>query len=348
MRALSTELRPGTEKAPETPSACVDSRMTKPAVRQMTRRAFSVGASSLACGLGCGLAAGATAPPTPIADGDAAPLLKDAGTAVALPGTREFSVRSAGGLDYRVQVAVPPGDAPAQGYATLMLLDGNAYFAAAAQAMRMLASYAAPRPAGDSPPPLLIVGVGYPGDAPLHGARRTWDFLPPPRDPSTLEAHRARLRAAPGGADAFLDFLLTELRPALHARYTLRPDWHTLAGHSLGGYFTLHALMQRPQAFQRYAAISPSLWWDGERLIDEMALAQPQRARVLLAVARNETPGFPDRSAAMLNGARRMRSVLAQRGVPAASLQYEEVDDEDHLSMPFARMPSVLRFAASP
>ena len=84
MRALSTELRPGTEKAPETPSACVDSRMTKPAVRQMTRRAFSVGASSLACGLGCGLAAGATAPPTPIADGDAAPLLKDAGTAVAL------------------------------------------------------------------------------------------------------------------------------------------------------------------------------------------------------------------------------------------------------------------------
>ena len=50
----------------------------------------------------------------------------------------------------------------------------------------------------------------------------------------------------------------------------------------------------------------------------------------------------------MLNGARRMRSVLAQRGVPAASLQYEEVDDEDHLSMPFARMPSVLRFAATP
>ena len=139
---------------------------------------------------------------------------------------------------------------------------------------------------------------------------------------------------------------MTELRPALQARYALRPDWHSLAGHSLGGYFALHALARRPQAFQRIAAISPSLWWDDERLIDEMALAQPQEARVLLAVARNELPGFPERSAAMLNGARRMRNVLAGRGLPAASLQYDEVDREDHMSMPFAWMPSVLRFTA--
>ncbi len=279
--------------------------------------------------------------------GSAAPAgLEGAGQTVALPNTHDFSLRSSAGLDYRVMVAVPAGEAPTQGYRLLVMLDGNAYFPVAAQALRMLRAF----PAVDTPAqrlsPLLVVGVGYPGDAALHGGRRTWDFLPPPRDPASSDTQRARLRAEPGGAAAFLNFLVDQLRPALQARYPVRPDGHVLAGHSLGGYFALHALVQRPQAFQRYAAISPSLWWDGERLVDEMAQAQLQRARVLLAVASEEMPSSTERSTAMLNGARRMRTVLAERGLPAQALEYLEVERENHLSMPFALMPSVLRFAA--
>ncbi|MFT3719533.1 alpha/beta hydrolase [Pseudorhodoferax sp.] len=303
----------------------------------VTRRAMG------ACGLGFGLGLvrpAASAAPTG---------LQDTGHAVALAGTREFGLRSAAGRDYRILVARPPGEAPPQGYGVLLVLDGNAYFGVAAQAMRMLARFPGIGAAAGPPAPLLVVGVGDPGDAELDGARRTWDFLPVPRE-GPAHAQRAQLGAEPGGADAFLDFLVQTLRPALAARYPLRPDGHTLAGHSLGGYFALHALARSPLAFQRYAAISPSLWWDGQRLVADMAQSRPGpgRARVLLAVARDELPGFPERTAAMLDGARRMRGVLAGRGLPPEALQYLEMEREDHLTMPFALMPAVVRFAAAP
>ena len=38
-------------------------------------------------------------------------------------------------------------------------------------------------------------------------------------------------------------------------------------GHSLGGLFTLHALLDAPEMFQAYVAIDPALWWDDQLLV---------------------------------------------------------------------------------
>jgi len=41
-------------------------------------------------------------------------------------------------------------------------------------------------------------------------------------------------------------------------------------GHSLGGLIAAYTLLARPEMFQAYIAISPSLWWDRERLTDSL------------------------------------------------------------------------------
>lgn len=266
---------------------------------------------------------------------------------VTLPDSREFSLTSADGKTYRIFVAMPPGPAPEQGYATLVVLDGNAYFTGMAEAMRSLMAFPEvhQKDSVRKAHPTIVVGIAYPGDAVLDGPRRSWDFLPPSDDPKDIE----RLRGGqPGGADAFLTFLTGDLRAALAKRYPLRNDQHTLAGHSLGGYFVLHALAHQPDAFQRYVSISPSTWWGSHRILSDLAKHPLGNARVMLAVAKDEWPAYPVYSTAMLAEARVVRNALTKHGLDARALQYREVPDEDHMTIPFAMLAAVTRFAALP
>lgn len=74
------------------------------------------------------------------------------------------------------------------------------------------------------------------------------------------------LLASGGGGDKFLDFLQEELIPHIEAEYRTQP-YRILVGHSLGGLLTLHALQSRPQLFQAYLAMDPSIWWDDYVLV---------------------------------------------------------------------------------
>ena len=53
---------------------------------------------------------------------------------------------------------------------------------------------------------------------------------------------------------------------------SIEPRPHsTLIGHSFGGLLAVHALLTRPDVFDAYIAISPSLQWDDQRLALEAA-----------------------------------------------------------------------------
>ena len=272
-----------------------------------------------------------------------------ASSPVTVPGANEFTLRSAAGKDYRIFVALPEGKPPAGGYPVLYLLDGNAYFIAAADAMREQSTFASM----SQVQPLIVVGVGYPGDQPLNGERRGFDFLPPTVGP--VQDPRSVQGASPGGADAFLGFLVDELRPVLASRYPIDPARQSLAGHSLGGYFALHALLHRPDAFRSYMAISPSLWWhDGsllkiaaQRLPALRAAAKPP-VDVLLAVSPLEMPDYADLSAVMLSTTRTMNGMLAQAAPQGVRTQYQELPGENHISTNLAAMSAILRQASKP
>ncbi len=71
-----------------------------------------------------------------------------------------------------------------------------------------------------------------------------------------------------GGADKFLDFIQTELMPEIEKRYRTAP-YKIFAGHSFGGLFAIHALITRPDMFNAYIAVSPSLQWDDGRTLHQ-------------------------------------------------------------------------------
>lgn len=122
----------------------------------------------------------------------------------------------------------------------------------------------------------LIYGasVGYPIDAnPPFVIKRNRDLTTswPAFEPVTPALFGMAGMAPTGGADAFLAFLADELKPALAEAFPIDPDQATLTGQSFGGLFVLYALLHRPDAFRRYLAVSPSLWWHDHALLDVAA-----------------------------------------------------------------------------
>lgn len=193
------------------------------------------------------------------------------GTTVAdtgAPGYRFESFRLAsadGQRRYRVHVAIPLGTAPANGFPSAFLLDGNA--ALMEVDAELLATLA------DAPRPPVVAFVGHDDDLRINAPARTYDYTPrrPGGDSAQVDAHNGRRT---GGADAFLDLLADEVLPRVAALAPLDPQRQALWGHSYGGLFTLHVLFNRPQAFDRYVAVDPSLWWGDGYLLEEERRAE--------------------------------------------------------------------------
>lgn len=69
-----------------------------------------------------------------------------------------------------------------------------------------------------------------------------------------------------GKAHIFASFLEEVLKSYI-ATYYPSGARHILLGHSLSAYFVLWQMLQSPSRFTGYIAISPSLWWNNESLL---------------------------------------------------------------------------------
>ena len=117
---------------------------------------------------------------------------------------------------------------------------------------------------GDAIEPIIVVGIDN------AGADRIFEYTPSV-DPE---------RQAGGGAARYGAFLVEQLKPFIDAR--LRTDCHDtgIGGSSLGGLVSLHLWLQYPEVFQRVAAVSPSFWWNGQAILDQLGIDWPADARV--------------------------------------------------------------------
>ncbi len=178
-----------------------------------------------------------------------------------LSNTEIWRVRSEHvGDDFRIWVTGPAAPVPAGAkVGAIYALDGDAAAGAAASATRMMAL-------GGELPPLYAISIGYPLDHPVPALlQRTRDLTPtalPEIDRFISTAQGSDAVVASGGADAFLKFIVEELRPAMEGAYPLDPDETLLTGISFGGLFALHAMLANPASFRRYLAISAAIWWD--------------------------------------------------------------------------------------
>ncbi len=86
-----------------------------------------------------------------------------------------------------------------------------------------------------------------------------------------------------GKGDLYLKMLVDELKPKVDALLRTRPEReHTaLVGSSLGGLISAHAGLTRPDVFGLIGAMSPSTWWAGTAIIDEVKAAKGKTPRAL-------------------------------------------------------------------
>ncbi|HEX5750084.1 MAG TPA: alpha/beta fold hydrolase [Archangium sp.] len=215
---------------------------------------------------------------------------------------------------------LPPGYAESsERYPVLYLLDGDAHFHHATGVVQFLA--------GNSHIlPMIVVGVP--------NTNRTRELTPPvhgdtvmPGDTSSRSVARSLPTA--GGADRFLRFLEEELAPYIEAHYRTQP-YRILVGHSFGGLFAVHALMNRPQSFHAYIAISPSLWWnDGELVAGALKSLErlPEQERFLYM-------SMGDEGDEMLKPIQQLAATLEQARPARLAWRYAYLGNDHHGSTP--------------
>lgn len=252
---------------------------------------------------------------------------------VELPHTRQFDLVTRDGLTYRLLVGVPAEPPPPGGFPLAVLVDGHALFPTMVATARLQAG----RSEVTGVVPSVVLGIGYPGGALFDRERREADLLP-----------------VPGGADRFLETILTEMIPAVEAIVPLDPALRSLVGHSYGGLFTLHALFTRPEQFRAYVAGSPSIWWQDRAILQaEEAFRRPgahEAARLLITVGDAEQTDIPrvaPERAARLKMAR-MRDNAAEMAARlnasrSVACEFVIFPGENHVSV----IPSMLSRAAS-
>lgn len=79
------------------------------------------------------------------------------------------------------------------------------------------------------------------------------------RDNMTSEMEDDLFNEKSGNANSFMLFLENELKVAVSEKFRTLP-YEILIGHSMGGLFTINCLLRKPDFFDAYLAISPSLW----------------------------------------------------------------------------------------
>ena len=69
-----------------------------------------------------------------------------------------------------------------------------------------------------------------------------------------------------GGADKFNNFLDFELTEYIDSIYPTT-SYRCIIGHSLGGLFAIYSLQTKPDLFDSYLVIDPSLWWNNMQCV---------------------------------------------------------------------------------
>ena len=259
-------------------------------------------------------------------------------------GTRWFDLQdSASGTLRRVFLWIPPGEAPAAGWPSLTMTDGNAVIGTAVDILRAQASY----PTGSNLGWGALIAVGYPTEDAYDPFQRSWDLGPPPGAtyppfwPGTPEVKT-------GGGAELARFILEDMREFLADHVKLDPDHAGLFGHSFGGLFALWLLFTRPDAFSHWIAASPSITWEDSALLIHLTDFDPAGRQLTVHLSAGEWEGdllAPFQRGAEDAGQRleeksKTRTIAAAQEMaahlatlPGVTARYETYANETHMSV---------------
>jgi len=212
-----------------------------------------------------------------------------------------------------ILVRTPPGyDRNGQRYPVLYMTDGDAHLGHTASTIEFLSR-------NGRMPEMIVVAIT--------NTDRTRDLTPTNASMWRPDGTETKMPTS-GGADKFLKFIETELIPKIEKDYRTQP-YRVFAGHSFGGLFAIHAFLTRPEIFNAYIAVSPSMHWDNNllsRKAEEFFKDRKELNRTLFFTLANE-------GGAMREGFDRFKGILGKNKPKGFEWDAMLMEDEDHGSV---------------
>jgi predicted alpha/beta superfamily hydrolase len=186
-------------------------------------------------------------------------------------------------------------------------------------------------------PELILVSI--------ENTNRTRDFTPT-NSLNYLDKEDIAAFKSSGKANNFMNFIGTELMPEINKSYRAVSQ-NMIIGHSLGGLFALHCLLENPKMFSYYLLIDPSWFWDhnyiGKRGKEILETRTDLKARIFIALANN-----------LLDDKRHYEwgnqfyNLLKNNKSPDLKAELKYFDDEKHLTVPIPATYYGLRYIFQP
>ena len=210
--------------------------------------------------------------------------------------------------DRELQVLLPESyySDPKATYPVIYLMDGDYNFHGVSGMLDLLAGK------GELIPDVILVGIADKGTS-LY------------RQYMTPSVYDSKAKPSKGRAAEFLRFITEEVQPKIANSYRAA-DHSTLVGQSMGGLFVLNALLEQPDAFNNYVAISPSVWVADQGIVakakEKLSKAEHQRVSLFLSLADETRMGQYD-----------FINVLDLNQPSMINWQFKHYPDESHNSV---------------
>ncbi len=195
-------------------------------------------------------------------------------------------------------------------YPTIYVLDGSAnedfpHIAGLVQFMNMY----------NLLPKSIVVGIA--------NVDRYRDFT----SPSSDKRDKKSLPTS-GGSQRFISFLEKEVQPFIKNNF--KTNGHkTIIGQSLGGLVATEILLERHYLFEDYIIVSPSLWWDNQKMINgarEFFKSNNQLKKRIFVSLGKEHPTMHEVADKLVNA-------IKDSGNKNIELFYEPILEEDHATI---------------
>ncbi|MFC3160613.1 hypothetical protein SAMN05443633_10259 [Chryseobacterium arachidis] len=131
-----------------------------------------------------------------------------------------------------------------------------------------------------------------------------------------------------GHSDKFISFLEKELKPYIESQFKTTDKY--LFGQSLGGLLATEILLKKPEMFNNYFIISPSLWWDDESLLKQapqlLSKIQDTKKFIYVSVGKGEHP-------VMVKDAEDLYDVLKKSNKKNWTVEYKMMETDNHATI---------------
>jgi len=131
-----------------------------------------------------------------------------------------------------------------------------------------------------------------------------------------------------GHSDKFINFLEKELKPYIQNQFKTTDNY--LFGQSLGGLLATEILLKKPEMFNNYFIISPSLWWDDESLLKQanqlLAKTPDTKKFIYVSVGKGEHP-------VMVKDAEDLYDALKKSNKKNWKVEYKMMETDNHATI---------------